>query len=124
MQTETTADLAPQPFVPLSDLLTRVSDECSELAVIADRLHSLASMVVAQSTSVEVITNLQAIDKLTQYLAAFAKLFSNCANSPNASTWILELQPLLAEMTLGELADRLAGHIREQEEDSGDLDMF
>jgi hypothetical protein len=123
MQTETTADLAP-PFVPLSDLLGRVAEECSELALIADRLHSLASMVVAQSTSVEVITNLQAIDKLTQYLAAFAKLFANCANSPSASGWTLDLQPLLAEMTLGELVDRLSGHVREQEEDSGDLDMF
>jgi hypothetical protein len=123
MQTETTADLA-SPQVPLSDLLGRVSEECSDLALVADRLHSLASMVVAQSTSVEVITNLQAIDKLTQYLAAFSKLFANCAASPNASLWTLELQPLMAEITLGELADRLSGHVREQEEDSGDLDMF
>jgi hypothetical protein len=123
MQTETIADLAPG-FVPISDLLGRVSEECSELSLTADRLHSLASMVIAQSTSVEVITNLQAIDKLTQYLAAFAKLFANCAAVPNASSWTLELEPLVAELTLGELVDRLAGREREQEEDSGDLDMF
>ncbi len=119
MQTET-AELAP-PLVPISELLDRVAEECNELAGTADRLHSLAAMVVAQSTSVEVITNLQAIDKLTQYLAAFAKLFATTAKYSDSS-WTLDLAPLMAELTLGELIDRLTGVVREEVGD--DLDMF
>jgi len=119
MQTESTTEA--QPNVTLPVLLGRVSEECNELALIADRLHSLASMVVAQSNSVEVITNLQHIDRLTQYLAAFAKLFASCARSTDQS-WTLELQPLLADVTLGELVDRLSGIVREESED--DMDMF
>jgi hypothetical protein len=119
MQTQT-AEMAP-PMVPISDLLDRVAEECNELAGTADRLHSLAAMVVAQSTSVEVITNLQAIDRLTQYLAAFAKLFSSAARCSDSS-WTLDLAPLMAELTLGELIDRLTGVVREEVGD--DLDMF
>ncbi len=119
MQTQT-AEM-PSSVVPISELLDRVAEECNELAGTADRLHSLAAMVVAQSTSVEVITNLQAIDKLTQYLAAFAKLFASTARCADSS-WTLELAPLMAELTLGELIDRLTGVVREETTD--DLDMF
>jgi hypothetical protein len=119
MQTQT-AEMAP-PLVPISDLLDRVAEECNELAGTADRLHSLAAMVVAQSTSVEVITNLQAIDRLTQYLSAFAKLFSSTARCSDSS-WTLDLAPLMAELTLGELIDRLTGVVREEVGD--DMDMF
>jgi hypothetical protein len=95
--------------ISLGDLAQRIGAELADAADICRRAEDLAAGLAAEGgAALDKLSPLQSLDELTQRLSSLAAVLEAIADQSPPS-WTLNLRPLLAEVRLSAMADRLIG---------------
>ncbi len=107
----------------LTDLAQRIAAELADAADVCRRAEDLAASLAAEGgAALDQLAPLQSLDELTQRLTSLAAVLEAIADEAPPS-WALNLRPLLAEVRLSALADRLIG-LPPAEVVTGEADFF
>ena len=109
--------------IGLDELARRVAEELAGVAEVCRRAEELAAGLAAEGgAALERLAPLQSLDELTQRLTSLAAVLEAIAEQSPPS-WTLSLRPLLAQVRLSALADRLIG-LPPETVISGEADIF
>lgn len=93
----------------LSVLARRLAAEMIAASQVCRRAEDLAAGLAAEGgAALDQLSPLQSLDELTQRLSNLAVVLDGVADQAEAD-WTLDIAPLLAQVRLGDLAQRLAG---------------
>lgn len=107
----------------LSVLSRRIAAELAEGAQLCRQAEALAAGLAAEGGApLERLSSLQALDELSQRLSSLATVLEGVADQATTS-WTLDLEPLLAQVQLGQLAIRLGGSAASPA-DAGEAEIF
>lgn len=112
--------------VPLNIVLSRISDECQELCAFTDRLqHVLSPALVHFRTDRQCHQELQALDNLSQSLAALAVYIETISGVLPQDVKV-DVREALAMIPISALQSRLKGtpDLHDSAHPRGELELF